>query len=229
MIKDIIDGLKLVADGINSVRTIQEAIKNGANYLKIKHPQVRNDLRAMVSELGKSLSVIKRASAVLTNFHFAISADTSGSELARFNNYFIHSKDEAQHLREHIDDLRTHCGKIREHATKISGEADATGFAKIFHFLGLNSPKLEMELGEKLDKLAWEDFEIANSAERMLTCLEMALKDVQNALGVGGAMYPDNIPAAAALLAELGPEFEKMEEQAAEALSEVQSLAKELE
>ena len=229
MIKDIIDGLKLVAEGINSIRTIQGAIKSGANYLKVKHPEVQSDLRAMVSELGKSLSVIKRASAVLTNFQFAIAADTRGSELARFNNYFIHSKDEAQHLREHIDDLRTHCGKIREHAMKISKEATAPGFAKIFHLLGLNSPTRELELGKKLDSLAYEDFEIANSAEIMLTCLEMALRDVQNALGVGGAMYPENIPVAAALLAELGPEFEKMEEQAAVALREVQLLAKELE
>jgi hypothetical protein len=229
MIQDIIDGLKLVADGIESVKTIAEAVKSGKDYLKANHPEVQSDLRAMVGELGKSLFVIKRASAVLTNFRFAISTDVKGSELARFNDYFIQSKAEAQLLRDHIEDLRTHCSKIREHGGKISGAVTATGFQKIFELLGLNSPAREKQLGEQLDKLAYEDFAVANSAEKMLDCLEGALKDVQNALGVGGSMYPEKIPEACALLAEYGPEFEKMEERAAEAVKDIRELVKELE
>ena len=228
MLKDVVDGLKLVADGIKNVKTIAEAVKNGRDYLKAKHPEIQSDLRAMVLELGKSLFVIKQASAVLTNFRFAIATDTQGTELARFNDYFIKSKTEAQHLRDRIDDLRTHCSKVREHASRISGSATATGFAKIFALFGLNSPEKEKELGERLDKLAYEDFALANSAERMLKCLEDALKDVQNALGDGGAMFPKNVPNAAALLSEYGPEFEKMEERASEAVKEASDLVKEL-
>src|SRR6185369_14225997 len=153
MIQDIIDGLKLVADGIESVRTIAEAVKSGKDYLKANHPEVQSDLRAMVGELGKSLFVIKRASAVLTNFRFAISTDVNGSELARFNDYFIQSKAEAQLLRDHIDDLRTHCSKIRGHGARISVAVAATSFQKIFELLGLNSPAREKQLGEQLDKL----------------------------------------------------------------------------
>jgi hypothetical protein len=229
MIKDIIDGLKLVADGIKSVKTIAEAVKSGKTYLKANHPEVQSDLRAMVEELGKSLSVIKRASAVLTNFWFAISTDVKGSELARFNNYFIKSKTEAQLLRDHIEDLRTHCGKIREHGGKISGSATASGFRKIFELLGLNSPEREKQLGEQLDKLAYEDFAVANSAAKMLDCLEGALKDVQNALGGGRSMYPEKIPEACALLAQYGPEFEKMEERAEEAVKDIREVVKDLE
>ena len=228
MLKDVVDGLNLVADGIKSVKTIAEAIKNGRDYLKAKHPEIQSDLRAMVLELGKSLFVIKEASAVLTNFRFAVATDTQGTELARFNDYFIKSKTEAQHLRDRIEDLRTHCSKVREHASRISGSATATGFAKIFALLGLNSPEKEKELGERLDKLAYEDFALANSAERMLKCLEDALRDVQNVLGHGGAMFPKNIPNAAALLSEYGPEFEKMEESASEAVKEARDLVKEL-
>ena len=224
MVKDVLDGLKVVAEGIKNVKAIAEAIESGRNYLKTAHPDVQPDLRAMVAELGKSLFVIKRASAVLTNFRFAIANDAQGAELARFNNYFIQSKTEAQLLRDQIEDLRTHCSKIRQHGSKIVGSATATGFAKIFGFLGLNSPARELELGTRLDRLAYEDFEVANSAELMLKCLEGALKDVQNALGDGGSMRPENVPAAGALLAAYGPEFEAMEDQASEAVREIQRL-----
>jgi hypothetical protein len=229
MVKDVVDGLKLVADGIKSVQSIADAIKSGTEYLKVKHPEVQMNLRAMLTELGKSLFVIKQASAVLTNFRFAIDNDVRSAELTRFNEYFIKSKTDAQLLRDRIDDLRTHCSKIREHGSRISGSATASGFAKIFSLVGLNSPKRELELGEQLDKLAYEDFAVANSAEQILTCLEGALKDVQNALGDGGSMYPDKVPVAAALLAEYGPEFEKSEELAAEAVKGIRELVKSLE
>lgn len=75
------------------------------------------------------------------------------------------------------------------------------GFAEIFSLLGRSSPEREAELGEQLDKLAYEDFAVAKTADRMVECLETALKDVQNALGNGGSMYPDKVPAAGALLA----------------------------
>lgn len=228
MVKDVIDGLKLVKDGIDSVKSITEAVKSGLGYLKTKHPEVESDLRAMVVELGKSMDVIKQASGVLTHFRFAISTDVKGSELARFNDYFIQSKANAQYLRNHIDDLRSHCTKIREHGKKIGDSADDDAFTKVFTLLGLNSPKKEKELGEKLAKLAWEDNTVANSAEEMLHCLDTALKDVQNALGDGGAMYPEKVPNAAALLAEYGSEFESMEEQAAEAVKEIREVVKAL-
>lgn len=226
MLKDVLEGLKIVADSVKSVRVIAEAVKSGRDYLQAKHPEIQSDLRGLVSELGKTLVLIKQASAVLTNFRFAIATDTRGTELARFNEYFIKSKTEAQYLRDRVDDLRSHCSKVRAHGTRISGSATASGFAKLFAFLGLNSPEKEKELGERLDKLAYEDFAVANSAEAMLKCLENALKDVQNSLGWGGAMFPENVAKAAALLAEYGPEFERTEEGASEAVREIRDLVK---
>ncbi|MEJ2167487.1 MAG: hypothetical protein P8X90_18325 [Desulfobacterales bacterium] len=105
MLKEVIDGLKLVADGIRSIKTIAEAVRSGKDYVKSKHPEIKGDLQALMVELGKSLLVIKRASAVLTNFRFAVSADVRDTEKTRFNNYFIQSKTETQHLDDHIEDL----------------------------------------------------------------------------------------------------------------------------
>ena len=50
MLKDIIDGLKLVSDGISSVKSIAKAIKTGKDYVSSKHPEIRDDLRLMLVE-----------------------------------------------------------------------------------------------------------------------------------------------------------------------------------
>ena len=73
-----------------------------------------------------------------------------------------------------------------------------------------------------------EDFAVANSAQKMLDCLTGALKDVQDALGTGGAMYPQNVPAAAALLGQFGPPFSDMEELAADSVRELRSVIEDL-
>jgi hypothetical protein len=229
MIKDILDGLKLVADGIDSVKSILEAVKTGANYLKTQHPDVQGEVRQLVVELGKSVGVVKQASAVLTNFRFAIAADSGSHELARFNDYFIKSKTEAQFLRDHIDNLRTHCSNVRDHAARIGAASNSNAFTALFAtFLNLRDQAREKDLSEKLDKLAFEDFAVANAADAMVKWLEQSLSLVQNALGTGGAMYAQNIPAAAEVLTQLGPAFEKMESQSAQALTEVRQTANSL-
>jgi len=103
MVKDIIEGLKIVSDSIKSVKKIVGAVNSGIEYLKTKHPAVKEDVRALVLELRSSVGVIKQASSVLTNFRFALSAELQGSELVRFNNYYIKSKTETQFLRDHIE------------------------------------------------------------------------------------------------------------------------------
>jgi hypothetical protein len=226
MIKDILDGLKLVADGIESVHEIVKAVRSGVDYLKARHPAVQADVRALVVELRKSVSVIKQASAVLTNFCFAVDADVRGSELVRFNDYYIKSKTETQHLRDHIEDLRTHCSKVRDHALAIGKDANRSGFIALFaDVLDLRDPAREQALSEKLDRLAFEDFAVANSAVRMLECLEASLAAVQRALGPAGSMSAANVEAAAAVLRELGPAFEAIEGRSITALAEVADLA----
>lgn len=226
MIKDILDALKLVSEGIDSVKKILDAVKTGANYLKTQHPEVQPDVQKLIAELGKSVGVVKQGSAVLTNFRFAVTTDARSNELARFNDYFIKSKTEAQFLRDHVQDLRTHCSNVRDHALRIGQRSNSNGFAALFaNVLNLQDSTRERELAEKLDRLAFEDFAVANAADRMVSSLEDALALVQNALGDRGAMYPENIPAAASVLAAVGPAFERIELQASQALRDVQQFA----
>jgi hypothetical protein len=226
MIKDVLEALKLVTEGIKNVKSILDAVSTGAKYLKTQHPDVQNNVQSLITELGKSVGVIKQASAVLTKFRFAVTTDGRSDELARFNDYFIKSKAEAQFLRDHIEDLRTHCSKVRDHANQIGARSNANGFTALFaSVLNLRDPAREQELSQKLDRLAFEDFEVANAAERMVATLEKALTLVQDALGSGGAMYPQNIPAAADVLGAVGPAFEKIELQASQTLHDVQKFA----
>jgi hypothetical protein len=41
MIQEVLDGLKLVADGIKSITTMVEAVKSGKDYVKSKHPEIQ--------------------------------------------------------------------------------------------------------------------------------------------------------------------------------------------
>jgi hypothetical protein len=163
------------------------------NPARLPAPARKGAVHGLVVELGKSLGVIKQASAVLTNFRFAVTADGRGEELARFNDYFIKSKTEAQFLRDHIEDLRTHYSKIRDYAQQIGARSSTSDFVAIFaSVLNLRDPLREKQLAEKLDRLAFEDFEVANAADRMVGSLEAALTMVQNALGSGEAMYAES-------------------------------------
>ncbi len=82
MVKEVIDGLAAVAEAIENIRTISEAVREGKKYLETKHPEIKTDLQLMVDEIGKTMNVVAQASAVLTQFRFAVSADTGSSELA---------------------------------------------------------------------------------------------------------------------------------------------------
>jgi hypothetical protein len=212
----VINTLGDVAHGVQRIETITQAIESGKSYVKEKHTEIQSDLRDLVDELQKNVRLIKDASEVLTRFHFAIGADDEAvKQLTRFNDYFIKAQQDEMHMRVHIDGLRTHCSKVRDHATRIVKGEDPYAYAQVF--VGVRDPEKEKELGVELFDMAREDDEFAKSAEDMLDCLNKALYDVQDALGTGGAMYPQNLPAAAALLGDYSTHFQKMENRTAEA------------
>jgi hypothetical protein len=223
----VINTLEDVARGVQKIDTITQAIRSRKSYVKENYPKIQSDLRDLVDELQKNVRLIKRASEVLTHFRFAIVADAEAvKEVTRFNDYFIKATQDEQHIREHIDGLRTHCGKVRDHAERIVKGEDAEqavtwlsqqDATTVFAIVGVRDPEKGYELGKKLFEMANEDDEFADSAEDMLRCLNDALNDVQNALGPPGRMYPENLPAAAALLGDYSTHFQKMEDRTAEA------------
>jgi hypothetical protein len=214
----VINKLECVAHDVQKIDTITQAIRSGKSYVKENHREIQSDLRDLVDELQKNVRLIKDESRVITTFHFAIGADPEAvKELRHFNDYFIKATQDEQHLREHIDGLRTHCGKVRDHAERIANGETPDDYAGVFAIVGVRDPEKEQELGVELFEMARGDDEFAKSAEDMLRCVHDALKDVQDVLGTGGAMYPQNLPAAADLLSKYSTHFQQVEDRTAEA------------
>ncbi|PCJ95647.1 MAG: hypothetical protein COA45_12110 [Zetaproteobacteria bacterium] len=228
MLDDVVDGMKMVSDAISQIQKIVNAIETGRDYLKVKHPEVEEEVSLLLRELSKNVSLIKQASAIITNFRFAASSEDEVNQLTRFNDYYIKSKAEADDLRLHIEDLRSHCSQVRGYAFSITDKTQVNGFSGIFELFGLSDKKKEEELGGYLDRLAYEDFEVANSAEIMLGFVHKALSDIQSSLETDGLMTEENISKAAKLLAQYSVTFEKMEECSILTLSSIRKTISEL-
>jgi hypothetical protein len=224
----VVEDLKVVADAIDSVKSIIGAVRDGKDYVRARHPDVRSDLEKLVVELRKTVILVVEASALLTKFRFAISGTGDASELVRFNEHFMAQDEKLTKLRDQIEDLRTHCSVVREHASKVGDGAGIVGFSSIFSKLGITAPERQLELATKLDALAFEDFQVASGAKTMLACVRAALDDIQDALGPGGTMDPKNLPAAASLLGHYAGAIRPIERTATETASEIQNSIAEL-
>lgn len=228
MLKDVLDGIKMVSDAIGHIQKITRAINTGRDYLKVKHPDVEDEVSLLLEELSRNVSLIKQASSIITNFRFSASSSTELNQLSRFNDYYIKSKKEVDDLRCSIDDLRTHCSKIRGYAFSITDKEGMNGIMELFCILGLQDRKKEEELGTYLDQLAYEDFAVSNSAEAIVSFVHDALADIQGALETDGLMQEENIPKAAKLLMEYGEVFDEMEKEAIVTLSEMRKTISEV-
>src|SRR4051812_38299793 len=124
MIGEVRDALALVADSISHIRTLSEAIREGKEYLRTTHPQVKEDLIVMCEEMRKSASALAAASSIVTHFRFVI-GDALSSEASRFNDYLVESKSQAETLEQQIDSMRGHCTVIEAHAEAVEDAAEA--------------------------------------------------------------------------------------------------------
>jgi hypothetical protein len=226
-VKEALDAIEMVAKGIENIRKIVNAVREGKAYLTTKHPEAKAHVAAMLAEMEKTMTVVARASAVLTHFWFTAKSEAS---LDRFNAQFQKHKEEADTLANNIDNLRGHCTAIKKEAETIEGKAlfGRSAFAPIFERLGLQSKQREQELGELLHDLANHDFEVTDSAKKILEALNISLRAVQDALGPNRVMLPENIPAAGALLAEHAKAFEPLEKKATDLAKDARMLASEL-
>lgn len=118
IVKEVADGIKLLADGIDNIRKIYGAIRDGKEYLETTHPDVKTDVAAMCVEMRKTLQAIATASSIITHFRFNVSSQAIQSEPSRFNDYLMQYKTQAMNVESQLDSLRGHCHKIREHAEK---------------------------------------------------------------------------------------------------------------
>lgn len=226
LLKEVVEGLGLMKEGLENVTAIVEAVKDGRAYLQQYHPEARKDVELLLLELQKNLVLIAEVSGVVMRFRF--DSGPSGSALQRFNDYYITQGGKAASLRQQIDQLRTRCSVVRQHASNVSEGVGSTAFQKFFEKLNVQAVMRRAELGVILDRLAYEDFANARSADAAIDCLEAALGDVQRALETDGVMRVENVPEAAALMKQYADNFAPFESQCQKTGSRITALVAEL-
>jgi len=210
IIQEVLDAISAVANTVDNLRTLSDAIREGTDYIKTKHPKVSEDLVTMCEEMRKSSQALAAASSIITHFRFVIGDDLSG-EASRFNQHLIAHKAQAEELNQLLNSMRGHCSVIANHAEKIKKEAESRGLKSLFSVLGLYSEERELELSQALQSIYDEEMQYHQNVYSMTKAIGLSLEAIQNTLGPSGMIDPAKLPDAAKLLGEYADKFSKLE------------------
>lgn len=211
IVKDVADILKDVADGIQHIRTVADAVRDGKDFLKQRHPEVREDLKALCRELQNTSMALAAASAVLTHFRFTVAGSALESEPARFNDHLIAHKAKAAAVGDSLRAMRGHCHKIRAHADRLQQRRSALGLDRLLQLFGIDSVERDRKFAGALESIYDEELQSYLLVSRMTEGLRLSMDDIASALGPAGTMHPGNVPAAAAVLGEYAQAFSAIE------------------
>ena len=229
VVAEVRDGVKLVADGINNIRTIYSAINDGREYIQRLHPNVKGDLAAMCVEMRKTANAVATASAIITHFRFTVSGNARDLEPARFNDHLLENKAHLRDVEDQLNALRGRCGVIRDHASDLDDKAKTAGFRNLFGLIGVDSEERERQLAGALQRIYDDEMEFHHNVYGMRRTLECALDAIGDELGPPGAMDPENVPNAAATLGEYAEVFGNLESDANYAAYQLQEVITRLE
>lgn len=213
IVSEVLNAVKEVAEGIENIRKISEAVRDGRDYLMSTHADVASELAAMCEEMKKSLMALASASSIVTHFRFVLGDNPSG-EAARFNNHLLNHKAKAEGVRQQLESMRGHCHIIKTHADRIQSQAEARGLRSIYAFLGLHSEQKEKELADALQEIYNDEMDFYRTIQAMEQAVQSTLTAVQVALGPPGTIDPSLIPQAASVLGEHVPLFSDLETKA---------------
>lgn len=211
LVKEVADGIKAVAEGVDHIQTIAKAVRDGRDYLKVKHPEIRKDLAAMCAEMRNTLTAIAAASAVLTHFRFTIAGSAVDSEPRAFNDHLIAHKEKAQMVSRSLHAMRGHCHVIRKHADRLHESARSFKLERLLLLFGIDSAERDRAVADSLQDIYDEEMQAYRLAAELSMALQRALAEISAALGPAGIMLPANVPVAAALLGEYSDAFSKLE------------------
>jgi hypothetical protein len=214
IVKEVADGIQAVSEGIQHIRTVAKAVNDGLDYLKLRHPDIQNDLAAMCAEMRNTSIAVAAASAVLTHFRFTVAGSALDSEPARFNDHLIAHKERAARVSASLQALRGHCHVIGRHVDRLRQKADSLNLGRLLLLLGIDAAEREQEVLRALGDIYNEEMQGYRLMHGLSQALQQALDDVGGALGPPGTALPQNVPAAAALLGEYADAFSALETQA---------------
>jgi hypothetical protein len=132
-------------------------------------------------------------------------------ETARFNDHLVAHKEVAQRVTNSLHALRGHCHVIEEHANALHAKAGSLNLDWLLLLFGIDSAERNKQVEKALQEIYDEEMQAYRLVHELSLALRLALEDVSNALGPKGAMLPENVPVAAALLGEYADAFGKLE------------------
>ncbi len=225
MVKDVVEGVKLVSSTIQNIRNIYSTVNDGYQYMNTNYPEIKNDLVIMCSELKKTCNAVAKASEIITHFRFNISPVTIHGEPTRFNDYFIKYKMDSGEAKNRIRSLKGSCSIITKHAQKIQKDA-TTKFNKnnFLELFGLYSIERARQVEQALSNIYNEEKEWYIIVDVLSESLKMAINDVSDHLETNGMMHSDNIKIAAPLLKKYSALFEQLEKESNQQAQAIQDL-----
>jgi len=211
IVREVVDLLKDVTEGIEHIRTVAKAVQEGKDYLKLKHPEIRKDLVAMCTEMRNTLTAVAAASAVLTHFRFTIAGSERDSEPARFNDHFIAHKEKAAQVSTSLLAMRGHCHVIKRHVDELREKAESWNLSRLLLLFGIDSAERDRQVAVSLQDIYDDETQGYRLVIGLSRALQLALDDVGKTLGPAGSMSPASVPTAAALLGAYADVFSKLE------------------
>jgi hypothetical protein len=211
LLKEAAEAIKGVADGVEHIQKIAKAIRDGRDFLKLKHPEIRSDLSAMCAEMRNTLTAIAAASAILTHFRFTVAGGAVDSEPRAFNDHLIAHKEKAQVVMHSLQAMRGHCHVIKQHVDRLRTRAKSLNLDRLLLLFGIDSAERDREVADSLQDIYDEEMQAYRLASQLSLALQLALSEISKVLGPPGTMQPGNVPAAAALLGEYAEAFSRLE------------------
>jgi hypothetical protein len=213
LVNEVADALKLVADGINNVRTIVEAARDAPRYLSRHYPNASDELASLLEELAKLVQLQAEASSVVTHFDFTVTGTDMGRQPSRFNDYLLEHKAVAERYRLQLDQTRTHCSQIGLHLFGLRTAIGKHGLRDIFG-LWKAPQKSAQDAARLLEEVYSNDAVVLDEFQNMANAVDKALTDVRNALGGPGRVFIENVPQAANVLNGYAQQFAPVESNA---------------
>jgi hypothetical protein len=211
IVKEVTDGIGIVADGIEHIRTMADAVRSGREYFINRYPEIQKHVAAMCVEMRNTAVAIAAASAILTHFRFTIAGSNVDSEPARFNDHLIAHKERAAQVSRTLHTLRGHCHVIKQHADAIEKRASSLNLSRMLILFGIDAAEADRKVSQALNDIYDEEMQGYRLAGALTGALQRALEEVARALGPAGTMDPKNVPAAAKLLGEYADAFSVLE------------------
>ena len=223
VVKEVADTVQLLSDIVKNTRDLLQAVNDGRKFLAREHPEASEDFAALLQQMEITVVGLAEVTKVITAFRFAVQSASKDAEAVRFNKYVINQKATIALLKSNIRQLKGRCDRVRALRDALNARAQPSTWDSMFGLLGKKAQARSSELAATLGNFYADDQRMIEAIERVLQVAEMAISEVEAALGPPGVLHGSNVPVAAAELAIYSTAFKESErslEKLAEDLTE---------